>query len=154
MGPVGRAGLHVVVYSRFHCRCHPQRTMDTQATEARARQAEALPPVARGKLLNDNESPEAWFKRNARHLAPVWLVEALYDQLAGFAIQINEKGKQRNERLDTLESQVQGLVARAGGETGQESMVEARLTLLCHLRRGALLRKLSSMPSSRRLWMT
>jgi hypothetical protein len=101
-----------------------------QAAETRARQAQALPPVAKPDFTNDNESLAEWLKRNRKHLAPVWLIGALYDQLAGFAQQMNAKNKERNERLDKLESQVQGLVARSGGDAGQDSMVDARLKAL------------------------
>jgi hypothetical protein len=57
----------------------------------------------------------------------VWLVKTIYDRLVGFTLQMDEKNKWRNERLDRLESQVQGLVARSGGDAGQDSMVEAGL---------------------------
>jgi hypothetical protein len=49
-----------------------------------------------------------------------------------------------------------GEVSGVSGTASGASLYVAywTLALLCHLRRGALLRKLSSMPNSRRLWMT
>src|SRR4051812_6423031 len=48
-----------------------------QAAEARARRAQALPPVAKPDFVNDEETVESWWKRSAMHLAPVWLLKTV-----------------------------------------------------------------------------
>jgi hypothetical protein len=66
---------------------------------------------------------------------------------AGFRILVYSSGE------DFLEGRiVRGYV---GSRVAARRSIQVRypLPLLCHLRSGALLRKLSSMPNSRRLWM-
>src|SRR4051794_17401726 len=61
-----------------------------EATEARARQAQALPPIAKAAFLNDDESPEAWWTRNMMKLAPVWLVRSVNDTIQAVLVQMNQ----------------------------------------------------------------
>jgi hypothetical protein len=92
--------------------------------------ARALPPVANARFLSEDESPAAWWTRNEMALAPVWLVQSVNDAIQQFLAQMNQKNMARNERITALETKVEGLLARAGGDTGQDSMVEGRLKAL------------------------
>jgi hypothetical protein len=100
--------------------------------EAQRRHGEAartLPPLA-GPLREDDDL-QSWWARHRKHVAPVWLVEAVTDHIYEVLRQTNQKNRERNAEIAALKARVAELEGGTGiAQRVETASLEARVRAL------------------------